>query len=262
MPKESPSLLRRFKLAPVQEPQPVVAMAALTATELQAMARRRLMGSCVLLAVAVLVSAVLFETEPPPLPTATRFEPVQQAQAPVPPAPAAPPALITETAAEAGREIPAPAAMPPASAPALAVPGRASAAAAKPLDPALAGRASSPLPPVRSAATAAASTAPAPRAMASAAAPRNPESVSTPEPKVAVTRRYAVQVGAFTDPQAVSEVRAKAAMAGFPVRAQEVTTAGGRRVRVRTRAFETREDAERAVARLKAAGLPTSVVGL
>jgi DedD protein len=74
--------------------------------------------------------------------------------------------------------------------------------------------------------------------------------------------RFIVQVGAFAEDTAVREARQKAERAGVRTYTQVVNTAAGPRTRVRVGPFTTREEAERAAATLKKAGLAGSVLAL
>ena len=74
--------------------------------------------------------------------------------------------------------------------------------------------------------------------------------------------RFIVQVGAFAEDTAVREARQKAERAGGRTYTQVVNTAAGPRTRVRVGPFATREEAERAAATLKKAGLAGSVLAL
>jgi DedD protein len=74
--------------------------------------------------------------------------------------------------------------------------------------------------------------------------------------------RFIVQVGAFAEDTAVREARQKAERAGVRTYTQVVNTAAGPRTRVRVGPFATREEAERAAATLKKAGLAGSVLSL
>ena len=74
--------------------------------------------------------------------------------------------------------------------------------------------------------------------------------------------RFVVQVGAFTDPAAVREARQRLEKLGLKSYTQEIETASGKRTRVRAGPFATREEADRAGARIKAAGLPAYMLAL
>ena len=72
--------------------------------------------------------------------------------------------------------------------------------------------------------------------------------------------RMVVQVGAFADPAAARGVRQRVEQIGLKTFVQEVQTDGGKRLRVRVGPFDSREDAEKAAARIKAAGLDAAVM--
>ena len=67
-------------------------------------------------------------------------------------------------------------------------------------------------------------------------------------------------MGAFAEESKAAEVRAKLQMAGVPAYTQTVKTASGSRVRVRVGPFNSKDDAERAAAKVKAQGLPASLL--
>jgi DedD protein len=74
--------------------------------------------------------------------------------------------------------------------------------------------------------------------------------------------RFVVQVGAYTDPAKIREARAKVEKLGLKTYTQVIDTDAGKRTRVRTGPFESREDADAAVRKLKAAGLPGNILAL
>ena len=74
--------------------------------------------------------------------------------------------------------------------------------------------------------------------------------------------RFTVQVGAFADAAATREARSKAEKLGLKTYTQEVDTSAGKRTRVRVGPFKTREEAQQAAAKLRAANLPASVLTL
>ncbi|QTD44589.1 SPOR domain-containing protein [Ottowia testudinis] len=74
--------------------------------------------------------------------------------------------------------------------------------------------------------------------------------------------RFIVQVGAFADDAAVREARQKAERAGIKTYTQAVQTSAGKRTRVRAGPFSSREDADKAAAALKKAGLGGAVLSL
>lgn len=230
-------------------------------------ARHRLIGAAVLVIAGVIGFPLVFETQPRPIavdipieiprrdaaPPLTMPAPkaAVAAKMPTPTASAAVAAprddIVTESKADAGREV------TPASAPVIA---------ARP--------ASSPT------ADAAKPTAEAPRkpaedrsAVAAADAARAKALLdgkeSKPAPKAPEAKdggRFVVQVGAFADAAAARETRTKAEKLGLKTYTQVVDTASGSRTRVRIGPFASREEAERAVARAKDAGLNAVVLTL
>jgi DedD protein len=78
----------------------------------------------------------------------------------------------------------------------------------------------------------------------------------------ATAARYIVQVGAYGESKAAQEMRAKVEKLGLKTYAQAVDTADGRRIRVRLGPFASRDEAERASAKLKGAGLPGAILTL
>jgi DedD protein len=251
-------------------------------------ARRRLIGATVLLGIGVIGFPLLFETQPRPVPVNIPIEiprkdgapppvllhgPAQPALSPAsaavlvePPSAELPaPVEITEREADQGRELPLPAAAPlvPPSAAARA------SAAAKP--------ASQPAKP----ASAAAKPASVPAKPASAAAKPGPDKASAPKPPAAkpddgqraralldgqpasaATLRIVVQVGAYTEAAKLAEARHKLETMGLKTYTQVVEAEGGKRTRVRVGPFASRAEADKAAARIKAAGLPVAILTL
>ena len=84
------------------------------------------------------------------------------------------------------------------------------------------------------------------------------------QPAAAATQggRFIVQVGAFADDAAVREARQKAERAGVRTYTQVVNTKDGKRTRVRVGPFGSREEADKAAATLKKAGLAGAVLAL
>ena len=76
----------------------------------------------------------------------------------------------------------------------------------------------------------------------------------------AASSHYIIQVGAFAEAEKASEVRAKLQMAGVSAFTQNVKTSTGNRIRVRVGPFNSKEEAERAAAKVKAQGLPAALV--
>ena len=71
-----------------------------------------------------------------------------------------------------------------------------------------------------------------------------------------------VQVGAFADAGVAREARTKVEKLGLHTYTQEVDTDNGKRIRVRLGPFDSRDVADQAAAKLKAAGLPAAVLTL
>lgn len=224
-------------------------------------ARRRLLGAAVLVMVGVIAFPLVFETQPRPIPVDIPIDIPRKDGSPslaMPPLrPAAPKASaatarpreepITETAAEAGREVaPAPSAPAPHAAASVAVPRK---------------------PPVAVAATRpAASAGDGGRARAllegkeTAAAPAAVATKSTDAAHEA--GRFVVQVGAFADAAAAREMRGKVDKLGLKSYTQVVETASGSRIRVRAGPFNSRDEADKALAKARAAGLTAVVLTL
>jgi len=81
-------------------------------------------------------------------------------------------------------------------------------------------------------------------------------------PKADASARYIVQVGAFTESSAAQETRAKIEKLGLKTYTQVASTPGGNRIRVRMGPFATRDDADKALAKAKAAGVSGVVLTL
>ncbi len=189
-------------------------------------ARRRLIGAVLLLGIGVIAFPLLFETQPRPIPVDIPIEiPRKEGAAPlaVPaPRPAAPAAVV------ASRPLPAAAVITESKADAgqeVAAPAK---AAAK---PELAPKAAVPSAPVQT-------------------------------PATEVSGRFVVQIGAFADAAIARETRAKVEKLGLRTYTQAVDTDNGKRIRVRLGPFPSRDDAEKAATKVKAAGLPAAVLSL
>ena len=92
-----------------------------------------------------------------------------------------------------------------------------------------------------------------------ATAPAVAAAAATP---AAAAERLVVQVGAFAEEARAREVRQKLEGAGLKTYTHVAQTADGKRIRVRVGPFETRADADKAAARVKALGLPAAVLTL
>jgi DedD protein len=76
------------------------------------------------------------------------------------------------------------------------------------------------------------------------------------------TSRFVVQAGAYTDAATLREARQKVEKLGLKTYTQVIETDSGARTRVRVGPFDTREDAEKAAARIKSSGLAANVLSL
>lgn len=229
----------------------------------RARARQRLIGAAVLVVIGVIGFPLVFETQPRPIPVDIPIviprkdsaPPLAMPPARVPPAvaqsapaEASAPALssppdqvITETREQAGKEVAAvPAARPP-SAPIVA-----EKAAAKPTP-------AEPAPKVAAEAKPAAKADDAVRAKALLE--------GTP-PAAAATGRFVLQVGAFADASAARETRLKVEKLGLKTYTQVAETPAGSRIRVRVGPFASREEADKALAKARGAGLSGVVLTL
>ena len=218
------------------------------------LARRRLIGATVLLGIGVVGFPLLFETQPRPVAIDIPIEIPRKDGAPalvLPPAVTAPaaapaakvasvPAEIVERSADEGREL-------AASAPALkpsakSTPKPASAASLVPAKP---------LP-----------SAPKPADDGGRARALLDGETSASSAPSAPSARVVVQVGAFADAAKLAEVRHKLEQLGLKTYTQVVEVEGSKRTRVRVGPFDNRAEADKAAARIRAAGLPAAILTL
>jgi DedD protein len=217
-------------------------------------ARQRLIGATILVVVGIIGFPLLFETQPRPIPVDIPIEiPRKEGAAPLvmPPVRAARPAvpaeanpstdMITETRAEAGREVPA--------------------AVHSGKSPSTSGDAS-PRPEPEAVAEAAAKPAASTSARVSEGSRAQAVLEGKPASSTAAASRFVVQVGAFADEAAARETRLKVERLGLRTYTQVTNTASGKRIRVRVGPLATREEADKSMARIKAAGLPAVVLAL
>ena len=87
-------------------------------------------------------------------------------------------------------------------------------------------------------------------------------SSAPPAPQAGADTRYIVQFGAFIDPDKAQVVRRKVEKAGLKTYSQVTETAQGKRYRARVGPFTTRDEADKAAAKIKALDLPASVLTL
>ena len=232
-------------------------------------ARRRLIGAAVLVGIGIIGFPLLFETQPRPIAVDIPIEIPSRDQAL--PLKLPTPKASGPVAARPAEPAPAPVAAASAAAPAPApTPAPAQAAVAEPV-PALPATSTpaerefieTPLP-ARAAASAAQRDAqraqsilegkPVAAATATASA-----SASASAPK---TARYVVQAGAYTDSAALREARQKVEKLGLKTYTQVIESDAGSRTRVRVGPFDSREEADKAAARIKSAGLAANVLTL
>ena len=217
-------------------------------------ARRRLIGAVVLLALGIVVFPLVFETTPRPVPANVPIEtPKRGAVAPAP-SPAAPRTVVPRPAAPVATEVPtdttaesmvAASAQPPA-APPKPVPAPVAVATPKPTPP-----------PVPAAPPVTARADDGKRAQALLEG-----SAAEAAAKASASGRFVVQVGAFSDNNALRETRQKVEKLGLKTYVQEVDTKEGKARRLRVGPFATREEADSADAKLRAAGLQPKVYTL
>ena len=214
-------------------------------------ARRRLMGAAVLVIAGVIGFPLVFETQPRPLPVDIPIEIPRKDGATVlnmPPArvAAAGKASAPLVASPRGEAPTAPAAEAPRE---VAAP--ASAAAEKAVPP----------PPAPAAKKPEAKPQPKPEAKPES----KPVAAKPAETKAEPAReggRFVVQAGAFAEAGAAREMRSKLEKLGLKSYTQVVETSSGSRTRVRAGPYATRDEAERALAKAKAAGVSGVVLTL
>lgn len=249
-------------------------------------ARRRLIGAAVLVVVAVLVLPWVFDSKPRPLPVDIPIEVPKRDLSvalpePPPPRPQAAPALQPEP------DVSQPAMAPQATAPAAAViapsaPKHAevpkpvetpkveksaeapkdakSVESPKPAEPRKTAEVRKPAEPPKPALKPEPAKSDPPKpAKAPADAARAQAMLEGREP-AAASSRFVVQVGAFEQADGAREARQRVAKAGLQAHESTVQTADGKRIRVRLGPYASREEADKAAAKLRAAGLGGAVM--
>jgi DedD protein len=222
-------------------------------------ARRRLMGAAVLLAIGVIGFPLLFETQPRPIPVDIPIEIPRRDTTPGLAMPAAkPPQAPASEMPAVAREAPATVELP---SPAKEAGTTATAAPAEPKR-----EAAAPVPPPPKPVTEAPRTAPSADSARAKALLEGKAPVRAQSSKKAndtnAAGRYVVQVGAFADAAAAREVRSKVEKLGLKTYTQVVRTSSGNRIRVRAGPFASRDEADKALAKAKAAGMPAVVLTL
>ena len=227
-------------------------------------ARQRLIGAAVLVAVGVIGFPLVFETQPRPISVDIPID--------IPRKEGVPPLVMPAARQPRGAAVPEPAAVTASSIPVVVTP------APSPRDDVItetrdeATRAA----PAASRATAGVTVPPKPatkpaEANRPAADPRPASSedgtrakalLEGKTPAAAATSRYVVQVGAFADASAAREARAKVERLGLKTYTQVVETPAGPRIRVRVGPFTSRDEADKARASARSAGLAAAVLAL
>lgn len=230
-------------------------------------ARQRLVGAVVLVAVGVIAFPLVFESQPRPLPVDIPISIPSKDGAPalvMPPARPLPPVVEAvsppaKPAAEAVKletgTAPAPVPVEPPPAPKASAPA---AAAPEPVEA------------MKKASAPTSAVTPSPAAAAGVDAARakallegKPASSKEVAKEVAKEgARFVVQVGAFAEAAAAQDTRARLEKLGLKTFTQVTETATGNRTRVRLGPFATREEAERVLAKTKAAGVSGVVLTL
>lgn len=226
-------------------------------------ARRRLMGAAVLLMAGVIGFPLVFETQPRPIPVDIPIEIPRKDGAP---ALAMPP--VRPVGSKASGIVASPRQDTPAQAP-VEGPREVAAPASAPAAKSVSSPAEAPKKVADEARAAAPKPALAPEA-ARAKALLEGKAVADAKPTPAPSRtdpareggRFVVQVGAFADAAAAREMRAKVEKLGLKSYTQVVETSSGNRTRVRAGPFDSRDEAEKALAKAKAAGLNAVVLTL
>lgn len=228
---------------------------------LRVRARRRLIGAAVLVAAGVVGFPLIFETQPRPIPVDLPIEIPRKETAPPLAVPTREPLAQTEPAPTPEAE--AAAARPPAAEKVVEKPVEKP--AEKPAERPVEKSAEKPQdkPPAKVAEKPPEKPADKPKARSNDGA-RAQALLEGKEPAAApaAAGRFIVQVGAYGENKAAQDMRNKVEKLGLKTYAQAVDTADGRRVRVRLGPFASRDEAERAAAKLKAAGLPGAILTL
>ena len=215
----------------------------------RARARHRLIGAAVLVLIGVIVFPLLFETQPRPVAVDIPIEIPRKESAPPLVMPERKPATsrvpISETmGSEAVAEV-----------------------VDEPIRDATVNRAEA-VTPTASASPGLAATGNVRTAPPSPAwvPPGVPTSHAESSPRIEAAedkaQRFIVQAGAFSENSAAREVRVKVEKLGLKTFVQVAETADGKRIRVRVGPFGSRDEAEKVLARVKAAGISAAVLTL
>jgi Uncharacterized protein conserved in bacteria len=201
------------------------------ASEIRRRGRRRLLGAVTLVLLAVVFIPMILDSEPRPQRTTPSLDiPAKENVAPLPaPAPAATPAAATK----------------------IVVADKAPASASGEVDV-----------PTPSSGTPQSGNGPGSNSPAAKVTPVAPKVAPDVPRTAAKLEGFAVQVGAFRDDERLRQTRAKLEGAGIVHYTERVEANGGAITRLRAGPFPTREAAEQARNKLKAASLDGQVVPL
>lgn len=229
-------------------------------------ARHRLMGAVVLVLVAVVGFPLLFDTQPRPVavdtpivipdrqstPPLSSGTPVPASQAPAKPLLPASEPVTAQASLDAREEVVLPTA-PVAPAPQVE-PAKATAPVAKATDKEPAAKQEAPA----AAPVKADKPAPAPAAKPKDDGDKAQALLEGKPSAKASAGRFVIQVGAFSDPTKLREVRSKLEQAGVKTYTQVVERDGKNTTRIRVGPFDTREEADKVAARIRKLDLPVS----
>ena len=234
-------------------------------------ARHRLTGAVVLVSMAVVGFPLLFDTQPRPVsvdtpivvpdrqktPALASNVPVPAAQAPAKPLlPSTEAATVPAQSSLDAREEVVPKSAPPLADKPVVQPVE------KPADLTADKPAEKPV-------TAKAETKPEAKPEVKAQTPAKPkddglkaQALLEGKPVKPAASRMTIQVGAFTDAAKIREVRSKLEQAGLKTYTQVVEKDGKSTTRIRVGPFETKEEADKAAARIRKLDLPAAVLKL
>lgn len=227
-------------------------------------ARHRLIGAVVLVLLAVVGFPLLFDTQPRPVavdtpivipdrqttPPLASGNPVPASQAPAKPLIPASEPVTAQASLDAREEVVLPAS--PAVTSSQAEPAKVSPPVAKATDKEPAAKKEVP------AAAPVKADKPAPVAKPKDDGDKAQSLLEGKPPAKASAGRVVIQVGAFSDPAKVRDVRSKLERAGVTTYTQVVERDGKSTIRIRVGPYETREEADKVAARIRKLDLPVS----
>ena len=234
-------------------------------------ARQRLIGAAVLVVIGVIGFPLVFETQPRPIPVDIPIV--------IPRKEGAPPLVMPPPRSGAGANAPLVVAepVPPASAAQVASPTEEVITETREQSGKEVGKAATPSTPPPVVAEKAASK-PAPKPVVAEAAPKpvvEPKASTASadagrakallegaEAAKASGARFVLQVGAFAEASAARDTRLKVEKLGMKTYTQVADTPAGSRIRVRVGPFATRDEADKALAKARSAGLAGVVLTL